>query len=475
MAFLLKKERRKIYARRVKGFWFEFSHKKIGLFGLGLLMFFAAMAIFSPWLTPYDPLMPPRVAEKFAMPDWITIFPQYRDYPRTIDITPYWSVAQGSELVKIEWGRKPVLEYLGGTTNTVHVILNASFTYPYKVPPKTFWFKFDRVGEQIEKTQYSLRLSILDLEGKEYKLWSEGPSSRTGTLPVNVESGGWELLKQLGLDPTINLAGMIFTKPSEYYLLLHAYFTSETEQASCKIGIEKFKFTTLGLVHGLLGADSFGHDVITALIYGSRISMAIGLIAAVLATSFGTLVGVVAGYVGGRADEVIMRINDIMMCVPDTPLILTLVFIFGPRIENIIIVIAIFGWQGLARVVRSHVLSLRETAFVECALASGANKRYIMIKHLIPNVYPIIVTTFVLRVPGAILREATLSFLGFGDPRSPTWGEMLRSTFAFGAYERLAWWWIVPPGLAITFLCLSFVFMGHAIDEIINPRLRRRR
>ena len=98
-----------------------------------------------------------------------------------------------------------------------------------------------------------------------------------------------------------------------------------------------------------------------------------------------------------------------------------------------------------------------------------------MLKHLVPNVLPIAFASLVLSVPSAILFEATLSFLGFGDPRAPTWGKMLHHAFGFGGFTQLAWWWIIPPGLAITFLCLAFVFMGHAVDEVVNPRLRRRR
>jgi len=156
------------------------------------------------------------------------------------------------------------------------------------------------------------------------------------------------------------------------------------------------------------------------------------------------------------------------------PLLLALIFLFGTSIWYMVLLIAVFGWLGLSRVVRSQVLYLREMSFVECAKASGASKFYIMFRHLIPNVFPITFASLVLSVPGAIITESVLSFLGFGDPRAATWGRMLNHAFGFGAFGRLAWWWILPPGLAITFICLSFVFIGHAVDEMVNPRLRRR-
>jgi peptide/nickel transport system permease protein len=120
-------------------------------------------------------------------------------------------------------------------------------------------------------------------------------------------------------------------------------------------------------------------------------------------------------------------------------------------------------------------LTLRELPFIESARASGASSSYLLIRHLIPNVFPIAMASLVLSVPGAILTEAALSFLGFGDPFAPTWGKMLHEAQSEGSFHALAWWYIVPPGLAITFLCVAFVFIGHALDEIVNPRLRRRR
>ena len=131
--------------------------------------------------------------------------------------------------------------------------------------------------------------------------------------------------------------------------------------------------------------------------------------------------------------------------------------------------------QGLSRVIRSRVLSLREMPFIESAKAAGASDSYIIIRHLVPNVFPVAMASMILAVPAAILTEAALSFLGFGDPFVPTWGKMLHEAYTEGAFGAFAWWYILPPGLAITFICLAFVFIGHALDEIVNPRLRRRR
>jgi len=234
-------------------------------------------------------------------------------------------------------------------------------------------------------------------------------------------------------------------------------------------------FSVWGARYGLLGTNSFGFDVWTQLIHGARISLVVGALAAILSTSLGIFFGVLSGYVGGIVDEVTMRIVDVLLCLPVLPLLLALSAYFRPNVYYLVIIIAIFGWQGLSRVIRSRVLTLRELPFIESAKASGASSSYLLIRHLIPNVFPIAMASLVLSVPAAILTEAALSYLGFGDPFAPTWGKMLHEAQSEGAFHALAWWYILPPGLAITFLCVAFVFIGHALDEIVNPRLRRRR
>jgi peptide/nickel transport system permease protein len=474
MGFLFKAEGRKAFRRQLRSFWQTYKRNKIGMVGLAFVLTYVFVAVFAPWLTPYDPIRESRLAEGFAMPEWVTVLPQYSNLPRTTVTSLYWEKTTEPQFTAIEWGKDVSVTYNAPSKQSAQVYLTSNGTYTYS-PPQTFYIIFNWKAEQVKNVSYSIELAITGTNGSTYRVWSTEPSQMGGGGLVQTESTNYLLLIKLGLDPAVNnLASMVFSQPGDYSLTLHISFKSTSENAYARILFTDSSITIPGLVWGILGTDHLGGDLFSQLIYGSQISLEIGLSAALVQTALGVIVGVMAGYLGGGADELIMRTVDVLICLPVLPLLLALIFLFGTSIWYIVILIAVFGWLGLSRVVRSQVLYLREMSFVECAKASGASKFYIMFKHLIPNVFPITFASLVLSVPGAIITESVLSFLGFGDPRAATWGRMLNHAFGFGAFGRLAWWWILPPGLAITFICLSFVFIGHAVDEMVNPRLRRR-
>ncbi len=225
----------------------------------------------------------------------------------------------------------------------------------------------------------------------------------------------------------------------------------------------------------LLGTDDQGHDILTQLIWGSRIALEVGVFAAFFAVVIGTLVGLISGFYGGILDTILMRMTDVALVLPFLPLVLILAAILGPSIVNIIIVIAVLGWPGIARVIRAQTLSLKERPFIDASRISGASRSRTMRVHVAPNVLPFAFLYMTLTVGGAILTEAAVSFLGLGDPRptSVSWGIMLR-TLSSSGNTLTAWWWLLPPGLCITLISLGFYLVGRAIDEIINPRLRER-
>jgi len=181
----------------------------------------------------------------------------------------------------------------------------------------------------------------------------------------------------------------------------------------------------------------------------------------------------IAGYQGGVVDESIMRITDALLVIPSLPLLLVLVAVLGQSLWNLILVIGVLGWMGFARVIRSVILSLKERPFIEAAKAVGAGNVHIMLIHILPNIMALVYVTLAMTVPSAIVAEAALSWLGFFDPNVMSWGRMLNDVQRGLNIDK--WWWVVPPGLLISVVALSFIFIGHALDEILNPKLRQRR
>ncbi len=220
----------------------------------------------------------------------------------------------------------------------------------------------------------------------------------------------------------------------------------------------------------LLGTDNLGRDVLTRMLHGTRISLTVGFVAVGVAATIGIFIGAIAGYFGGLVDSVLMRFVDMMMCFPTFFLILTVVALLQPNIYNIIVVIGLTGWTGTARFVRAEFLSLRERDFVLAARAGGLGNRRIIFRHILPNALAPVAVSAVLGIAGAILTEASLSFLGFGvQPPAPTWGNILADG---KTYILDAWWLIVFPGMAIFVTTLSFYLVGEGLREALDPRLR---
>ncbi len=217
-----------------------------------------------------------------------------------------------------------------------------------------------------------------------------------------------------------------------------------------------------------MGTDHLGRDVWAQLVYGARVSLAVGILAAVSATLIGTTVGAIAGYAGGRVDAVLMRIAEFFQTLPRLVLALIIVALFGAGLGRLIFVIAILSWPQTARVVRASFLSLREAPFVDAARVAGMGAGTIVASEMLPNVLAPIVVTGSLDVATAILLEAALGFFGLGDPNRVSWGSMLNQA---QPYLRQAWWMSLFPGLAISLVVLAFNVLGDSLNDALNPRL----
>jgi peptide/nickel transport system permease protein len=222
-----------------------------------------------------------------------------------------------------------------------------------------------------------------------------------------------------------------------------------------------------------LGTDFMGRDILSQLLAGARVAFMVGVSAAVMSVFMGTTIGMIAGYMGRFTDTLLMRLADMIMVMPTLLVVLILASVFGQlNIWTIVVIIALFRWPGVSRVIRGQTLSLKQRSFIEAAKVAGASHLRIIGRHIMPNVLPLAFLFMTFRVTSAIIIEAALAFLGFGDPGTVSWGMMLQWVWKTGHMFR-APYWLLPPGICISLITLSFYMLGRAMDEVLDPRLRR--
>jgi len=221
-----------------------------------------------------------------------------------------------------------------------------------------------------------------------------------------------------------------------------------------------------------LGLDDGGIDMVTLLMWGARISLVVGFAATLVSMVIGGTVGVLAGYFGGKTDTILMRITDYFLVIPDVPLMIVVAAIWGPSLFHIVIVIGILLWTSTARVIRAQVKSVRERVYVKRARALGAGHTRIVVRHVLPQVAPLLIANTVLTIAVAIFDETALSFLGLGDPARTSLGKVIENAFERAAISTGAWWAIVPPGALVAIIILSCSLIGGALEDALNPRLR---
>jgi peptide/nickel transport system permease protein len=221
-----------------------------------------------------------------------------------------------------------------------------------------------------------------------------------------------------------------------------------------------------------LGTDFMGRDILSQLLAGTRVAFMVGVSAAFMSIVLGVSVGMVAGYAGGVVDTLLMRLAEIIMVLPTLLVVLMLSALFGKLdIWTIVLLIALFRWPGVSRVIRAQTLSLKGRPFIDAARVAGASHTRIVFRHIMPNVLPLAFLYMTFRVTAAIVIEAALAFLGFGDPGTVSWGMMLQWVWKTGHMFQ-APYWLFPPGLCISLITLSFYLLGRAMDEVLDPRLR---
>jgi peptide/nickel transport system permease protein len=264
-----------------------------------------------------------------------------------------------------------------------------------------------------------------------------------------------------GLSILVIFIGLALAAP----LFIHASQLDVTKATGPQLGAPSADY--------LLGTDQAGRSVLLLTIWGARPSLVIGIIATLLTMVVGSVIGLVAGHYGGIVGRLLMTVTDWFIALPGLPLAISLAAVLGQGDASITIAIAATSWTGTARLVRAQTLAVEARPFVERSRALGANNLQIMTRQVLPNVTPLILVSATLTIASAVLAETTLTFLGLGNPTEVSWGGMLNEGFNEGAVSAGAWWYLLPPGIAIVIVVLGFTLTGRAVEAVLNPRMGR--
>jgi peptide/nickel transport system permease protein len=477
-----------------------YKQNKKGLVGIAILFLFVLFAFFGPMLTDNHPVLDWDVGGRRVPPVWFKNFPGYQHLVPNLDPVENVGFEESDELTV--WDIETISEDSFTVTHSTEgyergsgpgsmlitlnrdstgpsaadIKISKTFSWDYSNPPKRFRSTLSFKAEDIEGTSLNIRLVLVDTKRQEHVLWQRDISSDTSWSYPEYKVDSYSIkIKMMYPDAVFaDPAHIIFngTGSYEYYFLASFDNIDADSTGTTHLYVDDLNIELMGTCYGILGTDQWGRDLYSQLAHGAKTSLFVGLLSAFISVSIGLIVGLFAGFSGGLVDEVSMRFADMLLVIPFLPLLLVLIAILGQSVLNIILVISLLGWMGFSRTVRSQVLSLKERAFIEAARAAGGSTTHITIRHILPNVMGLVYVSLATNVPAAIVSEASLSFLGLGDPSIMSWGQMLYNVVFYAAIKEL--YWVIPPGLCIALLAVSFVMMGFSLDEILNPRLRRR-
>jgi peptide/nickel transport system permease protein len=444
----------------------EFLKSKMGIAGitiLGILVLTSIIALvaipvetFQEWNNPGNWISNPKV----AIPIWVNIF--------MTEKIPEHKILE-----------KPNIENISkdGISLTSHQF---GLNFDYDDFPNDFIYEFS--------SEYSgsplLQMSVIRPDGVKLDLLSTSlPHSNAKTIhSERIFSTDDAIKKNLAFQSEkfefaferLSAEDIVFSKIQTNEPLKGDYiFSIDLYGVNSENQIHESKLIIGGKAFGVMGTDELRRDLAIGLLWGTPLALFIGLVVSISSVIMGLLYGVYAGYKGKKTDEMMMRVNDVIYALPALPFLIILSVTISNSIFVMVGFLTIFGWVGIAKVARSMSLQIKTRGYVDAASMMGQKDSKIILKHIVPQLLPYAFASIAISVPAAITTEAGLSFLGLGDPSFPTWGQILHDANTFGAAARGLWWWIMPPGVMIAITGLAFVFIGNALDVIVNPKLKR--
>ena len=444
----------------------EFLKSKIGIAGIGILVILVAISIgaaviipvetFQQWNNPQSWIFYPKT----AIPSWINWFMFEKIPEHKILDEPNVSTKS--------------LDEISVVSHQFHV------NYVYDDFPSDFIYEFT--------AKYSgsplLQISVIRPDGSIIKLLSRSLPLTDDIVLHNekIFSTDESIKKNLFLQSDkfnfliegFSAEDIVFSKSTENVVLKGDYvFLVNLYGVQKENSIVDSTLIVGGKAFGIMGTDELRRDLAVGILWGTPLALFIGIAVAIGSVVMGLVYGVYAGFKGKLTDESMMRFNDVIYALPVLPFLIILAVTISNSIFLMIGFLTIFGWVGIAKVSRSMALQIKTRGYVEASKMMGQKNSKIIFKHILPQLLPYAFASIAISVPAAITTEAGLSFLGLGDPSFPTWGQILHDANTHGAAARGLWWWIVPPGLMIAITGLAFVFLGNALDVIVNPRLKR--
>ena len=440
----------------------EFLKSKLGLVGIFILSGLIIISITTMMVIPASTFQDWNNPEK-----WIS-------YPKTS--VPIWVNLISAEKI-------PEHEIINAEINVVEngdiVLVSQQFGvfFDYDDYPSDFIFE--------TKTKYSnshlVEIKVIQPDGNILELLSTSlPYSETETIHNQRYFSTDNMMKKnLNLqlekfDLSKDVTEIVFSQKNDSQVQKGNYvFMINTYGVSQSVEILESKMILGGKAFGIMGTDELRRDLAIGLLWGMPLALVIGISVSIGSVVVGLIYGVYSGYKGKKTDEVMMRFNDVIYALPALPFLIILAVTISNSIFLMIGFLMIFSWVGIAKVSRSMSLQIKTRQYVEAAKIMGQKDSKIIFRHILPQLLPYAFASIAISVPAAITTEAGLSFLGLGDPSFPTWGQILHDANTYGAAAQGFWWWIVPPGILIAITGLAFVFIGNALDSIVNPKLKR--